>query len=1656
MKAWVLKCCQWGAWGDAIAPPEDAADSFNIFTFNLAVSLGVTDEPERLAGVQLSDFLLDIVQDGEEFRYVGGHEIGDGETAVPPDQEAPPPHLKRRVLIIDQFEEIFTVHPERERERIRFFKQVTDAMTQDPYLYVLFSMRGDYIDRLSPYVKYLPDSLRTRYYMERMRERAALDAVRLPAKKAGRPFETDVAQKLVQYLRGSDLYVETVQLQVVCLQLWQSLANIEGDTITMDNVVEVAANLTTREPDNDADEQETADPLALFIDNAMASYYQQAIKAVLRHPDAAVPEHVLRNWFSKELITAAGTRDLLARGETETEGIPEVIIDLLDREHYLVRNDMRGGRPFIELVHDSFVEPILRANRRWEANRTRNITWLPAALRYHKTQDATLLLKGDQLTAAQSQAAAILGLPPEATSFLEASTTQWQQEKEALQQHEMERQQALIDSETQRANDAVAAKTRQRWLLVLAGIIGAVAIIFAIRSQSATRQAEEQTALALSEGTRAAEEAATAAAAQAEVISINATRDAEALAAAEEERLRLNLAFQSVELANNAEAFLSRNNLYGALLLAHMATEISEEGKAHGVMLQALYEATNRNIQSANPDTDNAFEEEQLLANLAFDRSQSFLTGPQTGTLAAITDEGVVWWNLEGSELVRRAIRLGRPNIDVATFSIRTQTTLLAIAENSTLTLLEQKNDEWEERARWDAETGTFEQIAFNPAGNQLAAALCDAESCFIHNWQIEDNQLGEHDSRAIGRQEEILGLVFVGEDVVWNSQTEVDYYSLTEDDTKPPVLPQPPDIQKEGYRLQTLVFIEPHNWLIVGGSCENEQCGFVRWWSLELGGWLTPSLEQPASVQQLLYEQTSSSLIAVLSTSSGPSLLAWETRPAIWQEIACDLVGRNLTYAEWQEALPGQEIEAYPRICSDVLHSSVINRLVDEAEQTLNNCNESETANARTQYQAARPEENFETWAVPILLETALREIRDDCMEQVTMLVPDLEFDDEAFSQQRDYVLKNNDDFNYDFYLERRQAVLFEQAIALLDQYVAQKIYQTPCFTENNEETAKVACEHYYELLDQSGLVESFVWIEPTERSDDTHEWIFDIASPEFVAINFSTQDDEPYPLLTIHNELDDKIASSEGNDAGELDSLLPEPGKYIIRVHWETIPSNYTLSVETLTPNLIEANAIGPGEANQQLWQFEAFVGSFANIQLTASEAGSAPYLYLYDPNGRDVGQYQDTPETSTAQSFLSEGGLYTVVVRWGNSPSSYELSVETTSAMPIEVGHAAVSAEPTQRVWQFEAIPGNLATISLNAIGLDTFPVIEVYDSDYNFISSASGFDAASLITVLPKGGLYTIMVRWDSEPSSYTLSVETTPPNTIEVGSAGVRAESDQRVWQFEAAQGDLVSISLNAMELDTFPFIELYDPEGSLIEFSSGYETLSLETFLAKPGIYTIMVNWDSEPSPYTLSVETTLPTTVVIGEDSTAEVTAEPDEKVWQFVGTPENLATISLNTTELDAFPFITLYDPDGNPIGYGSGYETAFLESFLLKDGLYTFVVGWDSASSSYTLAVTIEPITPQQIPDDDFSQEADEQQWWQFEGEAGTQVVITMEALEEDGDPYLWLYDENFDEIASNDDFEGLNSQIEIVLPEDGVYYIQADWYDNPGRYRLTITR
>ena len=297
------------------------------------------------------------------------------------------------VLIFDQFEELFTAHRERWQDAHGFFVQVREALDTLPHLGVVFAMREDHVAEMDPHVSLFPRRLRARFRMERLGPKGALAAVEKPALNAGCPFDSGVAQRLVDNLRlitvrqhGSlnertieGPFIEPVQLQVVCQRLWENLPAQQDHAIQWEEVEEYGN-----------------------IDRALTDFYESALETVQQ--ETGVGERQLRQWFGEQLITPMSTRGLALRGVEDTAGLPNPAVDVLERQH-LIRGDVRAGARWYELIHDRLIEPILAANRAWQEEHQNSLT-LGARAWLASNRDPKNLLRGDLLKEIQTQAQA--------------------------------------------------------------------------------------------------------------------------------------------------------------------------------------------------------------------------------------------------------------------------------------------------------------------------------------------------------------------------------------------------------------------------------------------------------------------------------------------------------------------------------------------------------------------------------------------------------------------------------------------------------------------------------------------------------------------------------------------------------------------------------------------------------------------------------------------------------------------------------------------------------------------------------------------------------------------------------------------------------------------------------------------------------------------------------------------------------------------------------------------------------------------------------------------------------------------------------------------------------------------------------------------------
>ena len=362
--------------GRVIGEDHAGIEVVNIYVFNLLRSLMQQDVGvDVLADLRLDQFLAGLKRNDKGYFY---------DTARPTTNNDIP--KQRRVLIIDQFEEIFTTHPEAWEKREDLFIQVADAMENDPYLWVVLVMREDYIAYLDPYAHLLPNGLRVRYYMQRLSRESAIKAMKNPVEKI-RPYSDGVAEELVENLASIKVqktggnqdvqpgqFVEPVQLQVVCYSLWEHLPPV-GAEITEQDLLEVGD-----------------------VDQSLERYYEERVRTVATQKN--VSERLIREWFEQELITASGTRNLVLQNKNG-DGLSDDVIQTLLGD--LVRAEVRAGQIWYELSHDRLIEPVRSSNAKW-FEKNLSLFERQAGLWMQQGRPEGMLLRGNELKQAKLEA----------------------------------------------------------------------------------------------------------------------------------------------------------------------------------------------------------------------------------------------------------------------------------------------------------------------------------------------------------------------------------------------------------------------------------------------------------------------------------------------------------------------------------------------------------------------------------------------------------------------------------------------------------------------------------------------------------------------------------------------------------------------------------------------------------------------------------------------------------------------------------------------------------------------------------------------------------------------------------------------------------------------------------------------------------------------------------------------------------------------------------------------------------------------------------------------------------------------------------------------------------------------------------------------------
>jgi hypothetical protein len=314
--------------------PETVADVSNLYTQAVLSWWAEPDALSQLTRTTLSEYLASRPR-----------RIGPGDLPMP------------RLLVFDQFEELFTTQPQRWPDRRVFLEQLADASRSHADVRILVVIREDFLSHLLDYADAFYGGMKDRYFLEPLRRLAAELAIQRPALNSGRSFEPDAVDDLVRQLMANrvDLgdsrivhiqgeFVEPLLLQVACRALWTALPPTVS-RITLTHVRELAD-----------------------VDTTLARFYSDAVRQAAQRGSAS--ERQIREWVQRNLITPEGTRGTVHVGASTTAGLPNDAVSFL--EGRFLRAEFRAGARWLEITHDSLLAPIEQSNREYFSSRVKN------------------------------------------------------------------------------------------------------------------------------------------------------------------------------------------------------------------------------------------------------------------------------------------------------------------------------------------------------------------------------------------------------------------------------------------------------------------------------------------------------------------------------------------------------------------------------------------------------------------------------------------------------------------------------------------------------------------------------------------------------------------------------------------------------------------------------------------------------------------------------------------------------------------------------------------------------------------------------------------------------------------------------------------------------------------------------------------------------------------------------------------------------------------------------------------------------------------------------------------------------------------------------------------------------------------------------------
>jgi hypothetical protein len=596
--------------------------------------------------------------------------------------------------------------------------------------------------------------------------------------------------------------------------------------------------------------------------------------------------------------------------------------------------------------------------------------------------------------------------------------------------------------------------------------------------------------------------------------------------------------------------------------------------------------------------------------------------------------------------------------------------------------------------------------------------------------------------------------------------------------------------------------------------------------------------------------------------------------------------------------------------------------------------------------------------------------------------------------------------------------------------------------------------------------------------------------------------------------------VAVSDANGAGAGNyglQLSQIPGAF-------TVPSGDEGG--SLTNGAIHQGTIDLGDS-MDVWSVSANQGDRITLQIAKTTGGAAftPMIELLAPNGARLGVSSGgTAARLDVQAGAS--GTYTVRASDANqsanqiSAGGYQLQLaqepgnfvvpagDEGGALPdgVDTNGAIVLGDLDQ--WTFTASPGDHITLQVTELtgGANFTPMIELFSSNGARKAVAQNASAATLDVAIEADGTYTVLVSDANKTGAGTYRLHLTrgtiaPPgsNVLTNGATflgSIAPAGTTNSWTFAASAGESIVVRAGETTAGSTltPHLQLYGPNGVLLDSVSGAAAAEVTTRATNSGTFTVRVRDNSAgqlgTGNYRISLAKTGSAPVISASDEGGPMVNGTtylgtidtgDIDAWTFTANAgESIVVRMGEITSSTLTPSLRLYGPDGvllDSITSGAFVAAAEVSARATNSGTFLVVAGdyssfW-TGTGNYRISLAKTGSAPVISASDEGGPMVNGTTYlgtidtgdidaWTFTANAGESIVVRMgEITTSTLTPSLRLYGPDgvlLDSISSGAFVAA--AEVSARATNSGTFLVVAGDYSNgwtgTGNYRISLAK